>query len=193
MAVYLAGPPRSVLFVAFDGEEAGLVGSRELMRSAPVAKRRLKGALILDRVGTAQSPAFGAQILAMGAEKWDVLTVALKSMRPVDGVPIRRMGLHLIENVPGGPTTWSDYGPFRDAHVPFVFLSTQVNPSYGTPADTPASLSPELLTASARYLQTLLVQTTTEGATPRFNPYGEDWDNELQLVSGLLNQALHPE
>jgi len=114
---------RTVVFVAFSGEEAGLLGSRRFLEASAYAPSRLAAMINLDTVGR-----LGAgRLLVLGsgsASGWDRL---LRGVRERTHAP--------VEIVPGDPGG-SDQKSFLDAGVPAVQLFTGANTDYHTPGDT---------------------------------------------------------
>lgn len=118
-----AAPRRSVLFLAFSGEELGTLGSRYwvLHPSAPLAHvvaminadmvgRLREDRLIVDGVGTAR--------------EWRPL---------VEGA---REGLHLDLAFGAEGFGASDHASFTAVRVPVAFFFTGVHPDYHLPSDT---------------------------------------------------------
>ena len=62
----------------------------------------------------------------------------LEEVKPADGLKVGRLGADLVG-------TRSDYGPFRDRRVPFLFLSTGQHPDYHRPTDLPERIDYEKL------------------------------------------------
>jgi hypothetical protein len=115
-------PPRSVVFVAFTGEEMGLVGSAQYVRSPAVPLDRTVAMLNLDMVGRLGSN----PLLVYGvgtAREWESL---LRSA--ADAV-----GLALALRPEGfGP---SDHTSFYARDVPVLHVFTNVHGDYHRPSD----------------------------------------------------------
>jgi hypothetical protein len=75
-------------------------------------------------------------VFAMGSEHSPQVKASLDRIGRPEGLEIARLGADLVG-------TRSDYGPFRDRQVPFLFFSTGQHPDYHTPRDTPARIDYE--------------------------------------------------
>ncbi len=128
LARRLANTPlaRQVWFVAFDGEEDGLHGSRALVSQAePEFLRGLKAMLNFDMVGV------NDQLLVAGA---DPLVALVKQSDP---------GIATFRSDSG-----SDHTPFQTAGVPTLFFHRGPDPNYHSPRDL--SVDPKLLNTTAQ-------------------------------------------
>lgn len=159
---------RTVLLAAFDMEEWGLLGSRDL---APRLARRVRSAVILESVAyTSSRP--GSQRLPEGFERlfpevaselWrrgmrgDATVILHRSssaglaQRFAGFLPPEALPLCLPD--PGAPDfARSDHLPFWEAGVPAIMVTDSANfrnPHYHTPGDTPDTLDHERLAAVA--------------------------------------------
>ena len=188
-----AEPPdgRTVIFVLFDTEEAGRIGSKYFVEHPPVPIRNVTTAAILDMVGARAHDTLGDRLAILGTEKSDVLSdLANAASAQTAGLQTMRLGIHVMEELPLGRQVWSDYGSFRDAEVPFAFLTAGMNPQYHQPADTPDTLSPALLAGTATWLEHFARAAATRAERPRFAHAGEDYARDLRHVSDLLDRAM---
>jgi len=103
--------------------------------------------LIGHRFGSAALPdEVGESLFALGAEcsaGTHELVSSLKRAEP--GVIVRPADSGIIPPL-------SDYGPFWDRRIPFLFLSAGRSRVYHTPEDTPDKLDHRKLAATARWL-----------------------------------------
>lgn len=139
-------PKRSVMFVGFDLEEAGLWGSRYFAEHMPVPLEKVKLFVTADMIGRALGGVCERQVFVMGSEHIAPIRESLE--RSSVGLPIEvgTLGADvlLIDR--------SDYGPFRSRKVPFLFFSTGENPCYHTPEDTPETIDYPKFTAISRLI-----------------------------------------
>ena len=115
---------RAIVFVAFSGEEAGLLGSKHFLTAPEFAPPRCAAMLNFDTVGRLGR----GRLLALGAgsaQEWKLL---LHDIRNRTGAP-----LEIVSDDPGG----SDQKSFIDAGVPALQFFTGPHADYHTPGDTP--------------------------------------------------------
>src|SRR6185369_17543449 len=117
--------PRDILFIAFSGEEAGVLGSTHFTRSPPpgVAMGDVRAMINLDMVGRLRENR--ATILgAASAAEWPGLLAGACADARIDCVPSPDGGF--------GP---SDQMPFYAAGVPVVHFFTGSHSDYHKPTD----------------------------------------------------------
>ncbi|MCW5965461.1 MAG: M28 family peptidase [Bryobacterales bacterium] len=115
---------RSVLFVAFGGEEHGLFGSTHFLHQQPVEGKRLVGMLNFDMVGRLREDELFEAGLGSVPELRSLATNAA-SRYQLDLKPLSEY-----------PYNMSDHGTFLDAGIPAVLLFTGLHMEYHTPRDT---------------------------------------------------------
>jgi Zn-dependent M28 family amino/carboxypeptidase len=122
-------PRRSIAFVAFDLEEHLLWGSRWFAAHAPWELVQVKLFITADMIGRSLGNLPLPTVFVLGSEHGTRLREMLGDVGTPQGLEVARLGIDLIG-------TRSDYGPFRDEKVPFLFFSTGEHPDYHTPRDT---------------------------------------------------------
>ena len=131
-------PLHSVILAWFDGEEAGLLGSKAFLAESPVPKGSLLLEVNLDMVGHSEK----GELWAAGAAHYPSLLPTLKAVAAQ--APVR---LRLGHDRPGkaGEADWtneSDQGPFHAAGIPFVYFGEEDHKDYHRPSDDPETLTP---------------------------------------------------
>ncbi len=126
-------PRRSLVFVAFDLEERLLWGSRWFAAHPPWELERVKLFITADMIGRSLGDLPLPTVFVLGSEHAPLLKEVLNEVAVPEGLEVARLGIDLIG-------TRSDYGPFRDRRVPFLFFSTGEHPDYHTPFDRPARI-----------------------------------------------------
>jgi hypothetical protein len=135
-------PKRSVLFLSFSGEEAGLLGSTSYVRDPAWPLDRTHGMINVDHAG------IGNGRLTVGITGLDRAVAAAAGQ--VIGMEDR---LEFFGFFPGG-----DHVPFKEAGVPTITLvSGGIHPHFHQPTDKADTLSPEVLTLAARYALALTI------------------------------------
>ena len=109
-------PRRTIAFISFDQEEAGLIGSTYFVAHPPLPFRNFKAFLIADMLGRSMANVMDEYVFVLGSERSAQLRQARGEDRAARRARIGRLGADLVG-------TRSDYGPFRDRRVPFLFFS----------------------------------------------------------------------
>jgi hypothetical protein len=123
--VLAAGPPpaRTLVFVAFTGEESGLQGSRHYVEHPPFPLEKTIGVINLDTVGRLHDKK--VSVLATGtATEWQHIFRGAGFTTGVEG----RMIPESLES--------SDQKSFVERGVPAVQIFTDPHPDYHRPSDT---------------------------------------------------------
>ncbi|MGH7163270.1 MAG: M28 family metallopeptidase, partial [Planctomycetota bacterium] len=155
----LLKPPlqRDVLFISFDQEEVGLVGSTLYVSSPERPLEECAAFLTFDILGRDLADATKGTLFCLGLERSDTLFAAIGAVGPPEGLELAYVGADVIG-------TRSDYGPFRDKKVPFVFFSAGEFRDYHQPTDTPGRLNFDKL---HKETQAILAATRAVIGAPR--------------------------
>lgn len=134
-------PKRTILFVSFDGEERGLLGSSLYVRHPLFSLDRTVAMINLDHLGA------GDGKLTIGVTRMDKVLVQQAA---------EQAGLHdniqIYGYFPGG-----DHVPFFEAGVPTVtVVSSGRHPHFHQPSDTLESIQPEILATATTFLFSLM-------------------------------------
>lgn len=171
---------KTVRFVFFDKEEAGLVGSRAYVRSDARIKG-LEAVIIAEMLGhrcTAPNcqtvpdalplpvPTTGDFIAAIGDSPALLIAFrqAMRAEAPVFALFIPDKGQRLPN------TRRSDHAPFWDRGVPAVMLTDTAelrNPHYHTAGDGLATIDPAFLAANAQLLFDVVVRLADQPRAPK--------------------------
>jgi Peptidase family M28/PDZ domain/Peptidase family M1 domain len=162
-----SGPlPRRVLFVAFSGEEEGLLGSQRFVATRPAGTTTF-AMVNMDTVGRLG----GGKILVLGAGSADEWIHIVNGAGYVTGAPVLA-----VMNDPGG----SDQKSFLSAGVPAVQIFTGANSDYHTPNDTPDKIDGDGLVEVAAVTREIVA-------------YLAERDTPLTSHAGGLRQAPPPQ
>jgi hypothetical protein len=119
-----AAPQRTVIFVAFTGEESGLTGSKRYVTApSPWPAGKAIGMVNLDTVGRL----FGGKILVLGSNSASEWIHIANGASYVTGAPVEA-----VMSDPGG----SDQKSFLEIGVPAVQLFAGAHTDYHQPGDT---------------------------------------------------------
>ena len=190
-----------VMFVAFNTEEApyirtGLMGSQHFSNHLPAeigSLSRFHAAIIMDLMGGVHWEPLQEIIFATGAEKSPGLYRRVKdaaragAMAPLTVHPV---GLHLVEEIPLiGRVAFSDYDAFRNASVPFLFLSAGRTPRYHQPSDLPNTLHYERMASTVHWLQHLISSIDQDTVPYRFEKDRLEFSDEVEAFRPLTIKA----
>ncbi len=198
-----------------------LMGSRYFVDHLPSEIGRtgaIKAAIIMDMVGGVHWKPLRQVLFAAGAEKAPVLYRRLKeSIQPYrdavrgeaprlrsgqgSGVSgngtafeVVPLGIHLVEQLPViGQVAFSDYDAFRNAGVPFLFLSSGRTPRYHTTRDLPDTLHYERMAAMLRWLVRLLQLIDADEGPYAVEPDRIELADEVAALRPLVALAADPE
>ena len=178
-------PRRSIAFVAFDLEERMLWGSRWFAAHPPWPIERVKFFMTADMIGRSLGDLPLPAVFVMGSERAPQLRAALDDIGTPAGLEVCRLGADIVG-------TRSDYGPFRDRQIPFLFFSTGEHPDYHTPGDTADKIDYD----KAARIASLMLKVTRQIADATQPPVWSDPDNlrleeprVLHRITTLLLEA----
>jgi len=154
-------PPRTIVFVAFSAEEAGLIGARHFVKNPlPVPLAGIYGVINLDTVGKLGTNPVSV-IATESAREWPFV---FSGITAVTGVPTK--------SIPGASES-SDQRAFIEAGVPGVQLFAGAGFDYHRPSDTPDKVDgpgmvrvATVATEAINYLASTDKRPTAVAATP---------------------------
>jgi Zn-dependent M28 family amino/carboxypeptidase len=156
-----------MLFVSFDAEEDGMIGSREFVRAKVHDTANCAAMFVFDCFGGNFLPWETRTVYALGSEYsqalWDRVQKLADAQREID---LQRHAVFIIE-------AWdarADYKAYRLERVPFVFLTTATPWHYHTEHDDPDVINYPKLEAATRYAARLIRETADDAARPVFIP-----------------------
>lgn len=158
-------PRRSIVFVGFDLEEHLLWGSRWFAAHPPWEISQVKLFITADMIGRSLGDLPLPTVFVLGSERAPALRTVLDDVDCPDNLEMLRLGADLIG-------TRSDYGPFRDRQIPFLFFSTGEHGDYHTPRDTPDLVDCDRVAQ----VSTLILRVALEVANTTTPP---EWTDEI--------------
>lgn len=159
-----AAPRRSVLFASFTAEEDGLVGSARLARDLPVPREQVVAMVNMDMLGVGEAN----EVVCFGFKQNPGLEKIVGRANRLGRTGIRR----ITEVNDPGVFQRSDHFSFHSVGIPAVFFTEgfpiEKNKDYHTWRDTPDSIDPEKIAASARlaFLTTWILANQDERLPP---------------------------
>jgi Zn-dependent M28 family amino/carboxypeptidase len=141
-----ANPPEhSVLIVALDGEERGLLGAKEFVKAPPVPLSAISLNLNFDMTARAETD---GHLWVTGAYQHPNLRPILETVAP-NGAVSFAFGKDTPQDT--GENNWvdaSDHGAFHAAGVPFLYMGVDYHPDYHRPSDTFERITPSVFTSA---------------------------------------------
>ncbi len=100
------------------------------------------------------------------------------------------LGMHLLEELPViGHRPFSDYDAFRNAGVPFVFLSAGRTPRYHQPTDLPDTLHYERMASTVTWLEQFVRLIDQDQEPYEVEPGRIELADEVETLRALVEQA----
>ena len=138
-------PEHSVIFVAFDGEERGLIGAKHFVEAPPVPLSSIALNLNFDMTARAETD---GKLWVTGTYQHPTFRPVLEAL-PAQGLVSLAFGKDTPQDT--GANNWveaSDHGAFYRAGVPFLYLGVDYHPDYHKPTDDFEKVQPAVFTAS---------------------------------------------
>jgi Zn-dependent M28 family amino/carboxypeptidase len=177
-------PRRTLVFASFDLEEDGLRGSTYFATHPPLPMKKLKASLTADMLGRSMAHVMDEYVFVLGSERSKRLRRLIEEVKPPLGLTAGRLGADLIG-------TRSDYGPFRDREVPFLFFSTGQHLDYHRPTDLPERIDYEKLWRISLWVRDLMRRLADDEEAPAWEPKELPPDlDEIRTVRVLVRRVL---
>lgn len=127
---FAANPPkRSLIFMAFSGEELGLLGSAHYTRNPIIPLEKTVAMLNMDMIGRLRDD----QLSVIGADSSPAWRPLLEELNAEAGFNLSTGG----GAIGGG----SDHASFLARRIPVLFFFTGMHREYHTPADKPETIN----------------------------------------------------
>ncbi|MEX2573813.1 MAG: M28 family peptidase [Balneolaceae bacterium] len=132
-------PENSILFIAFDAEEAGLLGSFHFVNNPPVPLDQIILNVNMDMISTN----FDRELYAAGTYHYDYLKPLVK--QSAADSPIDILFGHDSPDLPPGEdwTMLSDHAPFHRRGIPFIYFGVENHAHYHKTSDTFETINPD--------------------------------------------------
>lgn len=150
----------NIAFVAFTGEESGLLGSKEFVETVPAPLGKITTMLNLDMVGRLNR---SDSLRVYGTNS------ALEFRQMIETIPADGFYWDLRDELFGR----SDHAPFIRKGIPAVFFFTGLHEDYHAPSDDLDKIDLEGM-AAVTEAAAALIQLLAHNAPPSFNPESVD-------------------
>lgn len=164
---------RSILFAFWDGEEAGLVGSKHWLTNPTVPLGRVKLAFTIDMVGRLRE----GRLQVLGTRTAYGMRRLLSG--PVDDSMWLDFSWELSAN--------SDHWGFVERRVPVVVLHTGLHKDYHRPGDDVEKINSDGMREVGQYLLAMLVTVANVDELPKYREKGKQ---ETLTMQRKAEQAL---
>ncbi|MEH6665065.1 MAG: M28 family peptidase [Brevundimonas sp.] len=141
-------PAHSVLFVALDGEERGLIGADQFIQRPPVPLESIALNVNLDMTARVDD----GYLWATGTWQYPQLRPMLEPIQPVGSVRLV-MGKDTPDD--RGADNWvnsSDHAVFHREGIPFVYFGVDYHPDYHEPTDDYERVEPARFIAATELI-----------------------------------------
>lgn len=177
--------PRALCVVAFDLEEQNLIGSRRFVAEPPVPLSKCALFLTMDQMGRSIADLAPGTLFLMGSEWCPWLDGWLAEKKVADGITKARIGIDFQP-----PTGYSDYVPFQEQKIPFLFVSTGACGHYHQPGDVPELLDYARMEQHVAFVRDLTLAALDVAERPTWDPAGpKPRLDEVQIVRDLVTKA----
>lgn len=186
---------RSVILAAFDGEEAGLVGSSFMVQHNQVPPKKVKIMFSLDMVGMLSR--YGG-IDLNGDKTLENGDVMLHNLASKHGLTVKKDGKNVVPN--------TDTAPFGNQGIPAIHIFTSTVSPYHKPEDDAEKLdypgiaaisgfvadaavqlsNAETLEPSRRFVAQLNTKLPKFGLRLGFGTSGQNYSNEFYMAKNIF-------
>jgi len=145
-------PKHSFLFVALDGEELGLLGSKALLADFPFPLELIKVVVNMDMISRSETN----RLYAVGSRHYPQLKKYLIPIKEKTSIDL------FIGNDGGlGEKDWSnasDHGPFHAKGIPFIYFGVDDHGDYHKPTDSVDRIDPVFYAQATELILQVLLQ-----------------------------------
>lgn len=173
---------RTVVFLSCDLEEHLLWGSRWFVAHPPFPLEKVKLFITSEMIGRDLGDLPLKTIFVLGTEHGTGLSELVRECSPKDKLQAAPLGIDLIG-------VRSDYGPFWNEKIPFLFFSGGEHPDYHQPTDLADRLDYERASLVAQMVERICRSAANSDAHPEWidkPTHSLDEVRTLQRITQLL-------
>lgn len=175
-----SAPKRSVLFIAFDLEEAGLLGSFAFIKNPPVPAASIAAFTTMDMLGRDTYNIIDNYLFVAGVEHAESSRAIVKKSFEGTGLKPGIIGTDLIG-------ARSDYAAFAEQKIPYLFFSTGEHQDYHKTSDTPEKINYTKLAKNAQIIGRCAIELANAAARPAWNEQKPDLD-EMKAFNEVFHK-----
>lgn len=131
-------PDHSLMFVAFDAEERGLLGARHFVANLPVKKESILVNINMDMVSRSDK----GELYAVGTYHYPQLKGPIEAAAGKSKIKLL-IGHDRPEQGRDDWTGQSDHAAFHREKIPFIYFGVEDHKDYHRPTDDFANIQPE--------------------------------------------------
>ncbi len=173
---------RGIMFIAFDLEEQQLLGSKHYVAHPWLPLSACSTFITMDMLGRSVADLVPGSLFAMGTENSQAVEALVRYAGQPKGGKLIKVG---IDFQPG----YSDYVPFMEAKIPYLFLTSGACEDYHRPTDVASRIQPTHLLARALWALKLTQSLSRSSRMPRWRagvaPNVEEIKDLRALISTL--------
>ncbi|MHC1708481.1 MAG: M20/M25/M40 family metallo-hydrolase [Bacteroidales bacterium] len=154
-------PKRSMIFVAFTGEESGLLGSKYFTKNCPVDLKMIKAMFNLDMVGRLEKDSGSVMISGTGT-----------SLESMDLIQKYNKDLPFVLKFSPEGYGASDHSSFYLENIPVFFFTTGAHDDYHTPFDDREKINYDGMKAVLAYMSDLITEVANSDKALTFQEAG---------------------
>lgn len=144
-------PRNSMIFVAFDAEEKGLLGARHFVSNLPVSRESILLNVNIDMIARSDK----GELWASGTHHYPQFKAPLEETQKKAKVKLL-MGHDRPEQGRDDWTFQSDHGAFHREKIPFLYFGVEDHKDYHKPTDDFANIHPEFY---VKAVETIIIAT----------------------------------
>ena len=172
---------RSIIFLAFSGEEINLLGSKHFVEKPTVPLPKVKAMLNMDMIGR----------LARADEANPLQVFGVGTGASYDAIVDRRAAaLSLPITKERSALVPTDSAPFYKAGVPALWFFTGLHPDYHQPGDDTAKIDAEGGARIVHYIRDVVLDIVNDIAAPQFVMVDEEVNVHAQSNRGRPRASL---
>jgi len=172
---------RSVLIVSFDLEEHLLFGSRWFVAHPPMPLEQIKCVIVADMLGRSLGDLPLEAVFLFGSERGTGLREQCQRLPFAENCRPVFLNAEFVG-------TRSDYAPFRDRQIPFVFVSTGQSRDYHTIRDTAEQINFSQVAGITRALARLMSELANAAETPEWIDEPPPARDEVAAIQNIVAQ-----
>ena len=148
-------PPRSMLFAFWDGEEAGLLGSKHWVAHPTVALQNVRFAFNIDMLGRLRE----GRVVTVGWRSAPGLRTMLASQNVTNELSLAYQPRVIAD---------SDHYPFYSSNIPVIHLDTDKHYDYHRPTDDPDKINWDGLRQLTEFIYRVALDAASRPEFPKF-------------------------